>query len=185
MSHIHRVRLLQTTPQSSRNWVLSLWERPRCLLLRLQKSQLINGSTTTAPSTQGVMCIRLLRVVLLALVLHLQDIPGSTLQSGVIIKEFSSVLLKPFCSPSRSIRQCTSSCRLQRPFRPQDYISHSIASRQGIIPSCKYICLIYSLNHAGPDYLEVSSTQLERCTEAFRMPGTSSPQPWMSLIRLR
>lgn len=100
--------------------MLSLWERPKCLPLHLQRSQLISGSTTSAPSIHEVMGIRLRHVALLALEHRLQDISGLTIRSEVIVSSFSefyrSILLTLL-----SIWQYTSSCSLQRPFRPQDF----------------------------------------------------------------
>lgn len=76
----------------SSNSVLSLSERPKCLPSHLRKSPRISGLITTAPSTQGAICIKLRRVVPLALVRRLRVTRGSIIRSVVILSVVTNVL---------------------------------------------------------------------------------------------
>jgi len=116
-------------------------ERPKCLPLHLQRSQLISGLIIIAPSTHGAISIRLRRVVLLAQVHRLQDIPGSTIQSEVIVSFFLNL-------PRYSAYSCKASGSIRLPAAFNGLFglrtSYGIASRRGIVPSCQYVSKIGS-----------------------------------------
>lgn len=141
MSYIHRVRPLPTTSPTSYSWVLSWWERPKCLPLHQQKSQSISGLTAIVPSTQEAISIRLHHAALLVLEHRLQDIPGSIIQPGVIVSFFPSI-------SRHSDHHCKASCTICLPAAFNGLFglraSYGVASRRGIIPK---LPVLYRLIH--------------------------------------